>query len=317
MAFRRGRDGGAHQSGSGRCRHLARKGRRNPFRRHRAEFSADLVPRAGYKLETIKAAPFPRRLSWRQAAAIYAAMSGWRQAFGIIRRFRPHVVVGTGGYVAGPVVLAAVLLRTATLIAQASAWPGGADNCSPLGWTGPPWDMKRAAVCATRGRPGARNPVRSEVLAASRTGADARKFGLRPDRLTVVIMGGSRGAAWINKAVWSARERLRNEARLQVIHQTGAAGFNEVRGRYASIGIHPTEEGTITDGPMRVVPYLYDMPAIWRRPMSSFLERGRCRFAKYGTWAAFHSRALSICGRRSSDIQRSHSRCRWSRLHDQ
>ncbi len=224
---------------------------------------ADLVPRAGYKLETIKAAPFPRRLSWRQAAAIYAAMSGWRQAFGIIRRFRPHVVVGTGGYVAGPVVLAAVLLRIPTLIHEQNAWPGGANRLLAR------WVDRVALGYEEAGRylrvkdkpVHTGNPVRSEVLAASRTEA-VRKLGLRPDRLTVVIMGGSRGAASINKAVWSARERLRNEARLQVIHQTGAAGFNEVRGRYASIGIHPTEEGTITDGPMRVVPYLYDMPAV-------------------------------------------------------
>lgn len=242
---------------------LRRKGAEILFVGTERGLEADLVPRAGYRLETIKAAPFPRRLSWRQAAAIYTAASGWRQAFGIIRRFRPHVVVGTGGYVAGPVVLAAVLLRIPTLIHEQNAWPGGTNRLLArwvdrvaLGYE------EAARYLRAKDKPVyTGNPVRAEVLAVSRTEA-VRKLGLRPDRLTVVIMGGSRGAASINRAVWSARERLRSDARLQVIHQTGAAGFHEVKTRYESVGIHATDEGMIIDGQLRVVPYLYDMPVV-------------------------------------------------------
>lgn len=224
---------------------------------------ADLVPRAGYKLETIKAAPFPRRLSWRQVTAIFTAMSGWRQAFGIIRRFRPDVVVGTGGYVAGPVVLAAVLQRLPTLIHEQNAWPGGTNRMLAR------WVDRVALGYQEAGRHlrakdkpiHTGNPVRADVLAASRTEA-LRKLGLRHDRLTVVIMGGSRGAASINEAVWSVRDQLRNDVRLQVIHQTGAAGFDAVKERYAQIDIHAAEDGSINDGQLRVVPYLYDMPTV-------------------------------------------------------
>lgn len=224
---------------------------------------ADLVPRAGYELETISAAPFPRRLSWQQVVAVFAAMEGWRKAFRILRRFRPHVVVGTGGYVAGPVLLAGVLLRIPTLIHEQNAWPGGTNRMLArwvdrvaLGYT------EAAQYLRAKDKPvHTGNPVRADVLAAVRHDA-LRTLSLRRDRITVVIFGGSRGARSINEAVWGAREHLRTDTRLQVIHQTGAADFAAVKERYASVGIEPQDEATIIDGTMRVVPYLYDMPAV-------------------------------------------------------
>ena len=106
------------------------------------------------------------------------------------------------------------------------------------------------------------NPVRADVLAASRTEA-LRKLGLRHDRLTVAIdragVGGQRQSM---RRCWSVRDQLRNDVRLQVIHQTGAAGFDAVKERYAQIDIHAAEDGSINDGQLCVVPYLYDMPTV-------------------------------------------------------
>ena len=85
---------------------------------------ADVVPREGFALETIPLAGLPRKLSPRLFSAVWLAGRGFLTAGRIIRRFRPHLVIGTGGYVCGPVMLAAILARIPTAIQEQNAFPG-------------------------------------------------------------------------------------------------------------------------------------------------------------------------------------------------
>ncbi|MCL6636270.1 MAG: glycosyltransferase, partial [Peptococcaceae bacterium] len=85
---------------------------------------ADIVPKEGIPFAGIAAAGLERRLSPKNLLALYQAGRGFWQARGIIRRHRPHAVVGTGGYACGPVVLAAALSGVPTLIHEQNALPG-------------------------------------------------------------------------------------------------------------------------------------------------------------------------------------------------
>lgn len=223
---------------------------------------SDLVPRAGYTLQTVRARPLPRKISLGLIRAVGDAALGLGQSMRLIRRFRPNVVVGTGGYVAGPVLLAAVLQRVPTLIHEQNAFPGGTNRTLgrwvdrvALGYQeAAPYFPRRDKLVVTG------NPVRSDLLTIGKA-EGLRRLGLRSDRRTLIIFGGSRGARSINQAVFAARERLHALRNVQIVHQTGAAGFAEVVEAYSSVGVSPTSEESIVDKNIRVVPYIYDMPA--------------------------------------------------------
>lgn len=222
----------------------------------------DLVPRAGYTLKPIRVHPLPRKLNLRLVKAVGEAGIGVGQALSVLRSFRPNVVVGTGGYVAGPVLLAAVLLRVPTVIHEQNAYPGGT-NRTLARW------VTRVALGyneAAQYFPGpdklvfVGNPIHADFFSARRSeGLD--RLLLRRDRLTVIIFGGSRGARSINEAVFAARHRLQAMKSVQVVHQTGATGFDDVVAAYRSQGITPADKNLIQDQNIRVVPYLYDMPS--------------------------------------------------------
>src|SRR5690606_31498858 len=85
---------------------------------------ADVVPKEGFAIEFIPVRSFPRRLGWPLVKAGATALRGFRRAGDIIARFRPDVCVGTGGYVAGPVLLSAALKGIPTVIQEQNAFPG-------------------------------------------------------------------------------------------------------------------------------------------------------------------------------------------------
>lgn len=223
---------------------------------------SDLVPRAGYPLHTLRVRPLPRRISPALFKAVADAGIGLAQAWRMVARFKPDVVVGTGGYVAGPVLLAATLRRVPTVIHEQNAFPGGTNRALArwvdrvaLGYKEATSYFPRQDKLVYVG-----NPVRSELLTVSRT-EGLRRMALSPDRKHVLIFGGSRGARSINEAVFAARSSLQRHRDVQIVHQTGAAGFSDVVRAYEAVGIKPREDGVIMDRNLRVVPYLYDMPA--------------------------------------------------------
>ena len=118
-------------------------------------------------------------------------MHGLLQAHKIVRDFQPDVVIGTGGYVCGPVLLAASLMHVPTLIQEQNVIPGVTNKILSRFVT------KIAAGCqeAVRHFPADKvcftgNPIRSEVLTADRAAAFTR-FGLDPAKKTVLISGGA------------------------------------------------------------------------------------------------------------------------------
>jgi len=225
----------------------------------------DIIPRAGYSLELIQVQYFRRALSLDLLKTGVIALKGLRQSFGIVGDLRPDVVVGTGGYVAGPVLLAAAMRRVPTFIQEQNALPGITNRLLGRFMQGIALGYAEAAryfpkdgrVMVTG------NPIRSEITAITK--ADARKrLQLHPDYRTVVVFGGSQGGLSINRAMGELGPRLNREPQLQVIHQTGMKSYADLA--WGVLGKDPGRERgepppMVKDGCVRIVPYIYDMPA--------------------------------------------------------
>jgi UDP-N-acetylglucosamine--N-acetylmuramyl-(pentapeptide) pyrophosphoryl-undecaprenol N-acetylglucosamine transferase len=181
---------------------------------------ADLVPAAGYPLEPIRVEGISRTNPLKAARAIVRAGGALAQARGILRRQRPDAVLGGGGYVAGPVGLAAVAKRIPLVLTEADSHLGLTNRLLARA-------AKRVALAfPLEGREDARYLVTGRAVPpadSDRAGARAA-FGIGPDELCVLVFGGSLGARSINL---TAVEAFR-EAPFRVLHVAGRRDFAEL-----------------------------------------------------------------------------------------
>jgi UDP-N-acetylglucosamine--N-acetylmuramyl-(pentapeptide) pyrophosphoryl-undecaprenol N-acetylglucosamine transferase len=206
---------------------------------------ARVIPREGFELDLIRSAGLKGK---SMAAAIRgasllpaSALDAWR----VLTRREPNVVIGVGGYSSGPVVLAAALRRIPTLVLEQNAVPGFTNRTLAR-------VVDAAAVTFETTLPHFRgrgfvsgNPVRSEFF-----------VGPEPPRsdpsgaAAVLIFGGSQGAHAINMAMVEAAPRLAAHDRLAITHQSGERDLAVVRDAFERAGLHA-----------RVEPYLFEMAA--------------------------------------------------------
>ncbi|MBC7082409.1 MAG: undecaprenyldiphospho-muramoylpentapeptide beta-N-acetylglucosaminyltransferase [Bacillota bacterium] len=222
----------------------------------RKGLEADVIPREGFHLSTIEVAGFRRRLSPDTLLTAFRACKGFIQSLAILRREKPDVVVGTGGYVSGPVVLAAWMLGIPTLIHEQNALPGVTTRvlsrvASAMAVTYPEsarYLARKSRVVVTG------NPVRKSILTADRR-EGARAMGLDPGRPTLLVFGGSQGARAINEAMVAALpDLLARRGDLQVIHQTGRRDHAWVVAELEARGVDRKRLPRLV-----VEPYLYEM----------------------------------------------------------
>jgi len=182
---------------------------------------ASLVPAAGVPFAGLVVRPPRSRSPLRTAVALGTGAAGLAQAAVIVARFRPDVVVATGGIAAAPPVLAAWAMRIPIVLLEGNAAPGRANAFLAR--------FARAVAVtsddASARIPGGRAlvtglPVRPEVYSTPRSDG-LRAFGLDPARRTILAIGGSQGAARLNAAVDDMVAQLAGRADLQVLHQTG------------------------------------------------------------------------------------------------
>lgn len=210
-----------------------------------------LVPKRGFEIEFIKIHGFERKLSAKNIKTVCEIFGGIHDAKRIIRRFRPDVVMGTGGYVTGPVLYAAAALGVPTLVHESNAYPGVTVRILSRYADIVALGMKEAAEYLPRKKriEITGNPIRPSILRGNQFEAK-RILGL-DERRTVLIFGGSLGASALNDtaAEWIAEEAPRG--RYQIIMSTGKNNqYDRVMSRLSDIEKYKN---------VRISEYIYDM----------------------------------------------------------
>jgi UDP-N-acetylglucosamine--N-acetylmuramyl-(pentapeptide) pyrophosphoryl-undecaprenol N-acetylglucosamine transferase len=192
---------------------------------------AELVPAAGYPLHQLRVAGIDRRNPLRAARALLLAARATGRARRLLRQIGADAVLGGGGYVAGPVGLAAKTLGLPLVLTEADSHLGVSNRMlAPLA----------SRVCLAfplPGRTGSKwlvtgRPVPQGTAGADRGAARAR-LGVTPDAACVLIFGGSLGARRLNDA---AMDAFGSAAPCAVLHACGRRDYESLRGRLDELG---------------------------------------------------------------------------------
>jgi UDP-N-acetylglucosamine--N-acetylmuramyl-(pentapeptide) pyrophosphoryl-undecaprenol N-acetylglucosamine transferase len=189
-----------------------------------------LVPAAGFKLSLIESAGLKNVGRTARLRGLMILPKSFLEARKIIAQFRPNLVIGAGGYVSGPVVMTAALLRIPTLVMESNALPGWTNRRLAL-FVDKAAVSFEAAVPYFRGKATVTgNPVRREFFEIPPRKRNSAEFA-------VLVFGGSQGARAINQAMTEALPLLSEQREmLRIKHQTGEADFEKVRDSYLEEG---------------------------------------------------------------------------------
>ncbi len=189
-----------------------------------------IVPRYNIAMETLWISGFARGLRLKNLLFPVKLLASLWKSRRIIKRFQPHVAVGAGGYVSGPVLYMAAKMKVPVLIEEQDVYPGVTTRllaryarkiCLSFEGTRKHLEKYAGKIVVTG------NPVRKELTAMDRRQALAH-WGFDPGRLTLFIFGGSQGARSINQAMIKLLPELSRKYPLQVLWQTGESQYETV-----------------------------------------------------------------------------------------
>jgi UDP-N-acetylglucosamine--N-acetylmuramyl-(pentapeptide) pyrophosphoryl-undecaprenol N-acetylglucosamine transferase len=211
-----------------------------------------LVPRENIPFKSIHITGFKRKISFENVKTILRFLKGVRDSKKMLKDFKPDVVIGTGGYVCGPVVYAAAKMGIPTIVHEQNSIPGLTNKFLSR-------YVDKIAICFEEARqffPEQKvvltgNPRASEVL--GQDGVKGRlSAGLKLKIPTVLIFGGSRGARPINEAVVKSLTELSGKP-YQVLYVTGDVHFEDVRKEVELVG---------NPGNVIIKPFIHNMPEV-------------------------------------------------------
>ena len=218
---------------------------------------ATLVPQQGFRFLPISVEGFPRRLTWKWFPVIIKVCQGFGQSLKYLRQFKPDAVIGTGGYVSGPVLFAALMLGIPIAIQEQNVSPGLTNSIlarfAKAAYLALPPDTQRFPnhIVEVTG-----NPIRLGITKYPRNTETYQKFSLCAKHKTVFVMGGSQGARAVNEVMIEASPIIAefaaslsseiessvdldnsSEVHLQIVHQTGKTDAERVQAAYTKYGI--------------------------------------------------------------------------------
>ena len=165
--------------------------------------------------------------------AVWNALAGFGDAVAVTRKFRPDVTVGFGGFASFPGVAAAWLTRTALVMHEANAYPGlvtrtfkGVARAIALADAATIAHLPREK-CTVVGMPVREGRLEAQIARL--------QLGLEPDRLTVLVMGGSQGSVALNRLLPELLSKTLGDKGVQVLHQTGRGRLGEVQPKVAHL----------------------------------------------------------------------------------
>lgn len=217
----------------------------------------DLVPRAGYELKTIDVYGLKKEISLTNLKHILKTIGSRKDVKKIFDEFKPDLVLGTGGYICGPVFYVATKRKIPTVLHESNAYPGKAvkmfskkvdavlvgfedtkpklEGCKNVVVTGTPTKIRKLNISTIR---------KKEIL---------EELGIRKDLPIVLIYGGSQGAQKINEAVIELIKKRKNE-KYQIIWATGTKQFDIVKENFEKDNIYINSLKNV-----KILPYIYNM----------------------------------------------------------
>lgn len=209
---------------------------------------SEVVPKAGYKIKTITVSYLRRKISIHNIKSAAMLMKGLFEARTIIKKFKPDIVIGTGGFVCGPVLYVASRLGVKTLIHEQNVYPGLTNkilgkyvNRIAISFDDAKKYFKDTEKIFISG-----NPIREDFLKVDLQKA-LMKYKIKKDLPLVLIVGGSGGSLSINRAAIDLVSKFNND--FQTLLVTGKAHYKSVK-----------EKLNNNENNLNVEPYLNDMP---------------------------------------------------------
>ena len=218
------------------------------------------MPRAGYKLKTIDAFGLSKKISIETIKRLYKTFKGIGEAKKIVKEFKPDIVIGTGGYICGAVVIAAKENNVPVLLHESNAFPGKAvkmlskkvdtilvsfedaqkriPNCKNVVFTGTPVKIKKKNYGINE---------RHKII---------QNLGLNETKPIILIFGGSQGAQRINEALIDIIEQKKNK-NYQIIWATGPKQFDIIKGELSKKNIDIENIANC-----KIIPYIYNMEEV-------------------------------------------------------
>lgn len=189
------------------------------------------VPDAGYEIIGLPVAGFDRKRLWRNASVLIKLIRSQWKARKIIKKFKPQVAVGVGGYASGPTLKMAATMGIPTLIQEQNSYAGVTNKLLAkqakkicVAYEGMDRFFPQEKIILTG------NPVRQTLVTEQVSREDAAKhFGLDPNRKTVLIIGGSLGARTLNETMIANLNMIQAHPEVQFIWQVGKIYIDQVK----------------------------------------------------------------------------------------
>ena len=206
----------------------------------KGKMEMEKVPREGFPIKGVWISGFQRSLSLQNLLFPLKLVISLIQAYIIIRRFKPNLVVGTGGFVSGPVLKISQWLNIPTLIQEQNSYPGVTNKLLSkkvhticVAFEGMEHYFPASKIKITG------NPIRSNIC-ENRFSKQAREFfGLNPNKKTLAIIGGSLGAKRINELIANQLDYIQS-FELQILWQCGDLYFEQYKEKVKDeVVIHP------------------------------------------------------------------------------
>lgn len=220
----------------------------------------DLVPRAGYKLKTIEAYGLSKKITINNIKKTIKTIKSLKKAQKIIEEFKPDIVIGTGGYICGPVLTAAKRCNIPTVLHESNSFPGLAvkmlakkTDAIFVGLEKAKENLPKAKKVIVTGTP---TKISKIKMTDSQRKLLKDKLDLNPELQVVLVFGGSQGAKKINEAMLEIIKQGK-ATNYQIIWSVGQKNYENIKEELEREKINVDDIVNI-----KVLPYIYNMEEI-------------------------------------------------------
>lgn len=220
----------------------------------------DLVPRAGFDLERIEAYGISRKISVQNFKNMCKTISSFKKAKALIKKLNPDIVIGTGGYICGPVLLAANKYKIPCIIHESNAYPGvtvkllsGKVDEVLVGFEDAKARLPKAKRVEVTGTP---TKLKKQLLSETQKEEIRKQLSIKNNLPIVLVYGGSQGAKSINEAVLGIIKNRLNE-KYHIIWAVGQTQYDSIKQALKAIGLNINNVKNAS-----IVPYIYNMQEV-------------------------------------------------------